>query len=102
MRGPFHLDSDPFRRELSTARRRVRLCARGSRRPDAPLGSAAMTDSAPQSLWDRVVALTIALGERILAPIERFIGKRSLVGDMTFFPLERFDWVKHIEDNWMV
>ena len=37
-----------------------------------------------------------------LAPIERFIGKRSLVGDATFFPLERFPWVKHIEDNWMV
>jgi ornithine lipid ester-linked acyl 2-hydroxylase len=55
-----------------------------------------------QSLWDRVVALTISIGERILAPIERFIGKRSLVGDATFFPIERFDWVSHIEDNWMV
>jgi beta-hydroxylase len=61
-----------------------------------------MNETAPQSTWDRVVALTIKVGERILAPIERFIGKRSLVGDATFFPLERFDWVKHIEDNWMV
>jgi hypothetical protein len=39
-----------------------------------------------KSLWERTVELTIAVGERILAPIERFIGKRSLVGDATFFP----------------
>jgi len=53
-------------------------------------------------LWARTVELTIAIGERILAPLERFIGRRSLVGDATFFPLERFPWVKHIEDNWTV
>ncbi|MGA2454752.1 MAG: aspartyl/asparaginyl beta-hydroxylase domain-containing protein [Solirubrobacteraceae bacterium] len=55
-----------------------------------------------KSSWDRVVQWTIAIGERILAPIERFIGKRSLVGDATFFPLERFPWVSHIEENWTV
>ncbi len=55
-----------------------------------------------KTLWDRTVELTIRVGERILAPIERFIGKRSLVGDATFFPLERFPWVEHIEDNWEV
>jgi beta-hydroxylase len=55
-----------------------------------------------KSTWERVVELTIAVGERILAPIERFIGKRSLVGDATFFELERFPWVAHIEDNWEV
>src|SRR5437764_4346301 len=55
-----------------------------------------------KTLWDRTVDLTIRVGERILAPIERFIGKRSLVGDATFLPLDRFGWVKHIEDNWMV
>ncbi len=55
-----------------------------------------------KSTWDRVVQWTIALGERILAPIERFIGKRSLVGDSTFFGLERFPWVAHIEENWTV
>jgi len=54
------------------------------------------------SLWDRVVALTIKVGERVLAPVERFIGRRSLVGDETFFPDDRFSWVKHIEDNWEV
>ena len=55
-----------------------------------------------KTLWERTVELTIAVGERILAPIERFIGRRSLVGDATFFPLERFPWVEHIEDNWEV
>ncbi len=52
------------------------------------------------SLWERTVQWTIAVGEKILAPVERFIGKRSLVGDATFFPLERFPWVGHVEDNW--
>jgi aspartyl/asparaginyl beta-hydroxylase (cupin superfamily) len=55
-----------------------------------------------KSLWERVVQWTIAIGERILAPVERLIGRRSLVGDATFFPLERFDWVKHIEEHWEV
>ena len=43
--------------------------------------------------------LTITVGERALAPLERFIGRRSLVGDATFFPLERFPWVEHIEQG---
>jgi ornithine lipid ester-linked acyl 2-hydroxylase len=54
----------------------------------------------PESAWERTVELTIAVGERILAPIERFIGRRSLVGDTTFFALERFPWVEHLERNW--
>jgi aspartyl/asparaginyl beta-hydroxylase (cupin superfamily) len=55
-----------------------------------------------KSLWERTVETTITVGERVLAPVERFIGKRSLVGDATFFPLERFPWVKQIEENWEV
>jgi aspartyl/asparaginyl beta-hydroxylase (cupin superfamily) len=51
-------------------------------------------------MWNRIVQWTILVGERILAPIERFIGRRSLVGDETFFPLERFPWVAHVEQNW--
>ena len=58
-----------------------------------------MTDG---SLWGRVVRWTIAFGEWALAPVERFIGRRSLVGDATFFPLERFEWVEHVEQNWSV
>jgi aspartyl/asparaginyl beta-hydroxylase (cupin superfamily) len=51
-------------------------------------------------MWDRVVQWTIAVGERVLAPIERFVGWRSLVGDATFFELERFPWVKRVEESW--
>lgn len=51
-------------------------------------------------MWDRVVQWTIAAGERILAPIERFIGRRSLVGDETFFDNDRFPWIAEIETNW--
>ncbi|MHB8233625.1 MAG: aspartyl/asparaginyl beta-hydroxylase domain-containing protein, partial [Solirubrobacteraceae bacterium] len=55
-----------------------------------------------KSTWERTVEATIAVGERVLAPIERFIGRRSLVGDATFFELEAFPWVEHIERNWEV
>lgn len=55
-----------------------------------------------KSAWERTVELTIAAGERVLAPIERFVGKRSLVGDQPFLPLESFPWVKHVEANWEV
>ncbi len=51
-------------------------------------------------MWDRVVQWTIAARERILAPIERFIGRRSLVGDETFFDNDRFPWIAEIETNW--
>jgi aspartyl/asparaginyl beta-hydroxylase (cupin superfamily) len=54
-----------------------------------------------KSLWERTVELTIAVGELILAPIERFIGKRSLVGDTTFFPENRFPWIEQVERNWL-
>src|SRR5580704_657247 len=53
-----------------------------------------------KSWWERTVELTIALGERILAPIERFIVRRSLVGDDTFFPNERFPWIEQVEQSW--
>jgi len=53
-------------------------------------------------MWDRVVQWTIAAGERILAPIERFIGQRSLVGDATFFDNDRFPWIADVEANWQV
>ena len=55
-----------------------------------------------RSLWEQTVEWTIAVGERVLAPVERFIGRRSLVGDATFFPVESFPWVAHIEENWTV
>ncbi len=55
-----------------------------------------------KTLWELTVELTIEVGERILAPIERFIGRRSLVGDETFFENARFPWIEHIEANWGV
>jgi aspartyl/asparaginyl beta-hydroxylase (cupin superfamily) len=61
-----------------------------------------VTDGQAKTLWERVVEWTIAIGERVLAPVERFIGRRSLVGDATFFPLESFPWVAHIEESWQV
>jgi aspartyl/asparaginyl beta-hydroxylase (cupin superfamily) len=51
-------------------------------------------------MWERIVALTISVGERILAPIERFIGKRSLVGDAPFFESDRFPWIAQVEASW--
>jgi aspartyl/asparaginyl beta-hydroxylase (cupin superfamily) len=56
--------------------------------------------SSHKSLWERTVELTIALGERLLAPVERFIGERSLVGEATFFENDRFPWIAEIEANW--
>ncbi len=49
-----------------------------------------MQQTEHKTLWDRTVEQTIRVGESILAPIERWIGKRSLVGDATFFEPERF------------
>jgi beta-hydroxylase len=51
-------------------------------------------------VWQRTVDLTIVVGEKVLAPIERFIGKRSLVGEATFFGNDRFPWIAEIEANW--
>src|SRR5271154_1886402 len=57
---------------------------------------------AERSLWERIVAWSIAVGERALAPVERFIGRRSLVGDAPFFELDRFPWIERVESNWSV
>ena len=51
-------------------------------------------------MWKQAGGWAIETGEKIFATIERFIGKRSLVGDATFFKLDLFPWVKHIEENW--
>ncbi len=50
--------------------------------------------------WERTVEFTVSAGERVLAPVERFVGERSLVGDSPFFPVERFPWVDGIEAHW--
>jgi ornithine lipid ester-linked acyl 2-hydroxylase len=54
------------------------------------------------TLWDRTVKATIYVGTRVLAPVERWIGRRSLVGEATFFDRELFPWIEHVEANWAV
>lgn len=56
--------------------------------------SSAASDRTP---WERTVQLTVAAGERALAPAERFIGRRSLVGDGPFLENTRFPWIADIE-----
>jgi beta-hydroxylase len=58
------------------------------------------TGASERSLWERTVEYTVSGGERILAPIERFVGTRSLVGDSPFSPTELFPWVAEIEAHW--
>ncbi len=53
-------------------------------------------------MWSRIVAATIVVGERLLAPVERFIGRRSLVGDDAFLENDRFSWIADVEANWRV
>jgi ornithine lipid ester-linked acyl 2-hydroxylase len=50
-----------------------------------------------RSLWERSVDVSVAGGERVLAPVERFVGARSLVGDSAFFALELFPWSEELE-----
>ncbi|HEX4106868.1 MAG TPA: aspartyl/asparaginyl beta-hydroxylase domain-containing protein [Solirubrobacteraceae bacterium] len=40
---------------------------------------------------------TIAVGERVLVPIERWIGRRSLLGEHTFFGVEDLPWIAELE-----
>jgi beta-hydroxylase len=51
-------------------------------------------------LWDRLVELTVLVGERILWQIEKLIGAASLVGEKTFFDVEDFPWVRQVEASW--
>jgi beta-hydroxylase len=49
---------------------------------------------------EKIVEWTIAVGEKILLPIEKWIGRRSLVGEKTFFEPEQFPWTRTLETNW--
>ena len=49
---------------------------------------------------ERVVTLTVNLGEKALSPIERWLGRSSLVGDRPFFDNETFPWAKTLEADW--
>ncbi|MDE3069203.1 MAG: aspartyl/asparaginyl beta-hydroxylase domain-containing protein [Acidobacteriota bacterium] len=58
--------------------------------------------TAGKSLRERTVDWTVAGGERVLAPIERYIGRRSLVGDSAYFEPGQFPWIASMEENWEV
>jgi aspartyl/asparaginyl beta-hydroxylase (cupin superfamily) len=49
---------------------------------------------------ERVVTVTAEQGVKVLEPIERWIGRRSPVGNTPFVELERFPWVAELEAHW--
>jgi len=51
-------------------------------------------------LPDRLVAATAAVGERLLSPIERLLGSRSLLGDRPFFDPRDLPWTARLEEGW--
>jgi beta-hydroxylase len=53
-----------------------------------------------KSPWDRTVEWTIRLGDRALAPVERWIGRRSPLGDHTFFDGATLTGVAELEAHW--
>lgn len=55
-----------------------------------------------EALRQRVVDGTIAFGERVLPPFERWIARQSPVGDATFFDTALFPWIAPLEENWRV
>jgi beta-hydroxylase len=52
------------------------------------------------TLRERVVQATVAFGEAALPPLERWLGRSSLVGDQPFFDNETFPWAKQLEAGW--
>jgi ornithine lipid ester-linked acyl 2-hydroxylase len=52
------------------------------------------------ALRERIVNWTVAFGERALAPLERWLGRSSLVGDKPFFELDAFPWASELEAGW--
>jgi beta-hydroxylase len=52
------------------------------------------------SLREKIVTMTVAIGERALTPLERWLGRSSLVGDQPFFEVEQFPWAAKLERDW--
>jgi beta-hydroxylase len=48
----------------------------------------------------RVVTTSAELGVRLLEPVERWIGRRSPVGDTPFYDVSRFAWIAELERHW--
>ena len=52
------------------------------------------------TLRERVVERTVAFGESALPPLERWLGRNSLVGDQPFFDNDTFPWAGTLEAHW--
>ncbi|MGA2469576.1 MAG: aspartyl/asparaginyl beta-hydroxylase domain-containing protein [Solirubrobacteraceae bacterium] len=52
------------------------------------------------SLREKTVNWTVAIGEHTLGPLERWLGRSSLVGDQPFFEVQQFPWAQTIEAEW--
>ncbi len=53
-------------------------------------------------LWDRVVALSNTVGDRILRVINRMIARASVLPEQPFYDPADFPWVRVLESNWKV
>ena len=53
------------------------------------------------SLRERIVNLTVVLGEKALPPLEAWLGRSSLVGDQPFYDAEGFLWPAGLEASWL-
>jgi ornithine lipid ester-linked acyl 2-hydroxylase len=49
---------------------------------------------------ERIVTVSAEIGVKILEPIERWIGRRSPVGDTPFYDNDQFPWIAPLEAHW--
>jgi ornithine lipid ester-linked acyl 2-hydroxylase len=56
----------------------------------------------PVSWWDRVVALSNWVGDRILRVVNRLIARSSVLPEQPFYDPAQFPWVRDLEANWKV
>jgi beta-hydroxylase len=54
------------------------------------------------SLWDRAVALSNWVGDRILRVVNRLIARSSILPEQPFYDPAQFPWVHELEANWKV
>lgn len=53
-------------------------------------------------LWDRVVAYSNRVGDRILRVINRLIARASVLPEQPFYDPSGFPWIRELEANWAV
>jgi len=52
------------------------------------------------ALRERIVTVSAEIGVKILEPIERWIGRRSPVGDTPFYDNDKFPWIAGLQSHW--